>query len=90
MDYRSGGNWDIYGTQVTPTGTVSDSAGVPIATDPQDEGYPALASAKRDRWLVAYHSYEPTTASQRIMGRTITWEGQTAIDLVSFTARPAA
>jgi hypothetical protein len=42
-DVRSNGNADIYGTRVTPDGTILDFAGFPISTANGAQGYPAIA-----------------------------------------------
>ena len=66
---------DIYGARVTPTGTVRDPGGVPLAaTTGQDEHGPALASDGLGRSLLTYARYSDRDfGSQRVWGRLVTW-----------------
>ena len=41
-DWRSGYSWDIYGTRVTPAGTVLDPAGFAVTHAAESQMYPAL------------------------------------------------
>lgn len=41
-DQRNG-NWDIYGTRVTPTGTILDTTGIPISTATNNQLTPSVA-----------------------------------------------
>ena len=37
-----GATWDLYGARMTPTGSVLDSAGIPISTEPNVQWFPAV------------------------------------------------
>ncbi len=43
MDFRCGDSYDIYGSRVTPAGTVLDPSGIPVSTAAGDQWAPALA-----------------------------------------------
>src|SRR5207244_8796066 len=52
-DYRSGTNYDIYGTRVSPDGTPLDGEGVPIATSPTPETAPAATAGSEGRVAIS-------------------------------------
>jgi len=43
QDYRSGTDYDLYGTRVEPSGNVLDPSGLPVSTKSTRERYPKLA-----------------------------------------------
>lgn len=45
QDFRSGSDWDIYGTRITTSGTVLDPAGIPILTGFSHQFVPDVASS---------------------------------------------
>jgi len=51
QDYRNG-NWDIYGTRVTPSGTVLDPLGIPISIADYGQVYPDVIFDGVDYFLV--------------------------------------
>jgi hypothetical protein len=53
-DYRSGADWDIYGTRVAPDGTVLDPAGIAVSTAANSQIWPSAASNGTD-YFVAWH-----------------------------------
>ncbi len=54
-DYRNG-EGDIYGARVTPQGTVIDTAGIPISTAPETQGFPSIIFDGRS-YFVVWHDF---------------------------------
>jgi hypothetical protein len=73
-DYRRGtGFSDIYGARVSETGTVLDTSGFAISTEPGDEREPVLTSLGGESSLVVYRSSHasPSTNSERVRARLV-------------------
>lgn len=51
QDYRNG-NWDIYGTRITPSGTVLDPTGIAISTVQQSQLYPCVIFDGVDYYVI--------------------------------------
>jgi hypothetical protein len=64
---------DIYGARVQTDGTLSDPTGFPIATEPENEAFPALARGPGGQVLVTYQRFDPKApyGSDRIRGRFV-------------------
>jgi hypothetical protein len=74
-DYRSGTSSDIYGARVSAAGAVLDASGFPVASSAHFEEWPAVASDRRGKTLVAYHRYAPEPpyyGATRVMARFVT------------------
>ncbi len=56
QDYRSGSNWDIYGTRVTKDGEVLDPSGIPISTASDDQENPSVVFGDT-YYLVVWQDY---------------------------------
>jgi hypothetical protein len=73
-DTRSGSgpssDTDIYGTRVTPTGTVLDAAGIPISTAPNYQGEPSITFDGTNYFVVW-----GDLGTNRILGRRIKSDG---------------
>jgi hypothetical protein len=65
--------FDIYGTRVTPGGTVLDPAGIPVSTAATDEEYPALGFDSAN-YLVVWEDRR-SGSSYDIHGARVTPEG---------------
>jgi hypothetical protein len=52
QDYRSGRDWDIFATRVTPEGKVLDGDGFPVGDGPGNQVHPSLASDGKRTFLV--------------------------------------
>jgi hypothetical protein len=75
-DYRGDTLWDIFVTQVTPSGTVVTPDGASVATNiRQYEPKVSIASPGGQQSLVVYSRYdtEPGQGSRRIRGRFISF-----------------
>ena len=70
-DYRWSSSWQVFGTQVTSSGTVVTSNGFAMTYNVrQTEPFVALASEGSQKSLVVYSRYdtEPDQGSRRIRG----------------------
>jgi hypothetical protein len=73
-DTRSGTGFpDIYGARVSETGTVLDTSGFAISTEPVAEREPVLTSMGGESSLVVYRSSHasPSTHSERVRARLV-------------------
>lgn len=64
-DWRSGNTYDIYGTRVSPNGTVQDPAGIAISTANKNQYFPSVAWSGSGPnacfcFLVVWHDYRNT------------------------------
>ncbi|MEO0090132.1 MAG: T9SS type A sorting domain-containing protein [candidate division WOR-3 bacterium] len=55
-DYRSGWEFDIYGSRVTPGGIVLDPEGIPISTYESDQGIPSI-SFDGNKYFITWSDY---------------------------------
>jgi len=72
-DVRGRDDWDVFGTRVTPQGTVLDSPGFVISQAANDQWYPALAFNGTD-FLVVWHDRR-RGGSLDIYGTRVTPQG---------------
>ncbi|HYH96685.1 Ig-like domain-containing protein, partial [Hyalangium sp.] len=74
QDLRSNWSWDVYGTQVSSTGSVKTPTGLLIAGDGWNEQVPSMASAAPLQLLIVYQRYDGSSTynNERIRGRLIT------------------
>ena len=75
QDFRRGYGFDIYGTRVTPQGTVLDPAGLLISNDPNQQLYPALAYDGAD-FLVVWQDNRNNAEEPDIYGARVTSGGR--------------
>ncbi len=65
QDYRSGRDWDVYATRLSPAGQVLDPDGFPLADGPGNQVHPTLASNGSDT-LIVWSDLRPNlTAPER-------------------------
>lgn len=78
---------DIYGTRMTPSGTVLEPDGLLVASEPCDQASPTVASSTSGGVLVAYSSFTPELCSNRIWGNVLTPPAplQATVDMVPHT-----
>ena len=69
-DFRSGSNYDIYGTRVSPAGSVLDPLGIPVSPAAGDQIRPAVSS-NGTAFFVAWEDYR-SGAIADIYGTRIT------------------
>jgi hypothetical protein len=58
-DRRSGTNYDLYGTRVSPAGAVQEPAGFPVAASARDEGAPTVTGGAGATWRIGYDRFVP-------------------------------
>ena len=75
QDFRRGYAFDIYGTRVSPQGTVLDPAGLMISNDPNEQLYPALAFDGAN-FLVVWQDNRNHVDAPDIYGARVTREGE--------------
>ena len=75
-DLRRHQQEDIYGGRVSSNGAVPDPGGFVISGEATRELTPRLASNGAGQSMVVYARYDdsPTTGSQRVRGRLVTWD----------------
>jgi hypothetical protein len=74
-DTYQNGNWDVYGTRVSPNGLVLDHDGIPISTVKYRQGVPAVASDGTN-FLVAWQDYrDQLTKNPDIWGARVAANG---------------
>ncbi|UCF81036.1 MAG: hypothetical protein JSV08_01020, partial [Acidobacteriota bacterium] len=89
QDYRSGADYDIYGTRVTSTGTVLDPTPTDIAvsTAADNQRYPSVASNGTD-YFIAWTDYRSGTEYD-VYGARVTSAG-TVLDSTGIAVSTAA
>jgi hypothetical protein len=72
-DRRSGTNYDLYATRVSPSGVVEEPAGVLVSNAPMDESAPSVTGGPGSTWRVAYdrNVEEPEFGTQRVFLRNV-------------------
>jgi hypothetical protein len=70
QDERSqAGNSDLYAARIQSTGTVTDTSGLGVSFEPEDERFPALAAGSGGRLLVVYQRYDATPPHGAVRAR---------------------
>lgn len=87
QDYRGGGEFDVYGSRVSPDGTVLDPDGFPIATPALYERYPCVAFGPSN-YLVTWEKWE-SSGNQGIFASRVTRSG-TVLDTAGISIDTAA
>jgi hypothetical protein len=70
-DGRSGTQIDLFGTELTTKGAVTNAAGIAIATEANDKLSPTLVGNAKGQVMVAYQRYVPSLAAQRARARFV-------------------
>jgi hypothetical protein len=72
-DRRSGTNYDLYATRVSPTGVVQEPAGFVVADSASDVGAPAVTGGPGATWGVAYDRFasEAPYGANRVFLRSV-------------------
>jgi hypothetical protein len=73
-DRRSGTNFDVYATRVSPSGAVEQPAGFPVASSATDEVAPAVTGGPGATWRIAYQRFaaEAPYGANRVFLRSVT------------------
>lgn len=74
QDLRSGNQFDIYGTRITPSGNVLDSTGIAVTTTENDQKLPRIAFNSMN-FFVAWEDFQ-TSTSWDIFGARIDTSGE--------------
>ena len=71
---RRAGNYDIYGTRVSPAGGVDQPARLPVSVSATEEAAPAVSGGPGATWMVAYQRFaaEPPYGAHRVFLRSVT------------------
>jgi large repetitive protein len=75
QDFRRGYAFDIYGTRVTPDGTVLDPAGFIVSNDPNEQLRPAIGFDSTN-FLVVWQDNRNNAAENDIYGARVTPQGK--------------
>jgi hypothetical protein len=72
-DRRSGTNYDVYATRVSPSGVVEEPAGVLVAGSATDEVAPAVTGGPGATWRIAYQRFavEAPHGANRVFLRSV-------------------
>jgi hypothetical protein len=73
-DHRSGSEYDIYGSLITPDGTVLNGEGIPISTAADNQHWPSV-SFNGTNYLVAWHDNRDEAANYDIYGTRVNTSG---------------
>ena len=72
-DRRSGTNYDIYATRVSPSGVVDQPSGHPVAASATNEFTPAVTGGPGATWAVVYDRLVPEApySARRVFLRSV-------------------